>query len=77
MILGVHASGKTVAKRHRERDHDLLGDLPGTATSDFVSPTMPVRESRGSGLGTCLRSSDKACRHLPGVIQEESGPHSD
>jgi len=42
--LDVQVCGKTIASLYRERDEYLLKYLPGTAETDFVSLTMPVRE---------------------------------
>ena len=44
MKLDVQVCGKTIASLYRERDEYLLKYLPGTAETDFVSLTMPVRE---------------------------------
>ncbi|SHH96386.1 type II toxin-antitoxin system HipA family toxin [Pollutimonas bauzanensis] len=43
MKLDVHVCGRTVAKLYRERDEYVLNYLPDTASTDFVSLTMPVR----------------------------------
>jgi len=44
MKLDVQVSGRTVAKLYRERDEYVLSYLPDTASADFISLTMPVRE---------------------------------
>ena len=43
MKLDVQVRGKTVAQLYRERDDYVMKYLPGTAETDFVSITMPVR----------------------------------
>jgi serine/threonine-protein kinase HipA len=44
MKLDVHAGGKRVAQLYRDADEYHLKYLPGTAETDFVSLTMPVRD---------------------------------
>jgi serine/threonine-protein kinase HipA len=44
MKLDVQVRGRTVAQLYRERDDYVMKYLPGTAETDFVSLTMPVRD---------------------------------
>lgn len=76
MKLAVHVRGKTVASLYRERDEYLLKYLPGTADTDFVSLTMPVREEPWKwprDLHPFFRQNLPE-GYLLGVIREEFGP---
>lgn len=44
MKLDIHVRGQTVAQLYRERDEYVVKYLPGTAETDFISLTMPVRD---------------------------------
>ncbi len=79
MKLDVHVSGRKVAQLYRDRDEYVMKYLPGTAETDFVSLTMPVREEPWRwprDLHPFFRQNLPE-GFLLGVIREEFGRHLD
>ena len=79
MKLDVHVSGRKVAQLFRDRDEYVMKYLPGTAETDFVSLTMPVREESWRwprDLHPFFRQNLPE-GFLLGVIREEFGRHLD
>lgn len=79
MRLDVQVSGRLVAQLYRERDEYVLKYLPGTAEVDFVSLTMPVRETPWRwprDLHPFFRQNLPE-GYLLSIIREEFGPQLD
>lgn len=54
--LAQRAGGRTIVARM-----DVLKYLPGSDAADFISLTMPVPTSLGSGRATCIHSFARTC----------------
>jgi serine/threonine-protein kinase HipA len=79
MKLDVHVKGKNVGQLYRERDEYVLKYSPDAQQSDFVSLTMPVRETPWKwprDLHPFFRQNLPE-GYLLDVIREEFGPYLD